>query len=278
MSHIRRGLALILALCLLASGTAAARAAEPVEPYIQRMIQYYRYYQDGAQEEIGVLLEYIASQDPQQAALWGTIMEDWDALGRDMNVNLDILPDGLPEDASLCILVLGYDLMDDGTMRPELMARLQTTLRSAEKYPNARILVTGGATARYEATTEAEEMASWLVASGISESRILVENRAGNTTENAVRAYRILEASCPDVTQVAVISSDYHVSTGCVLFQTVATVNAAQGSREIRVVGNAGATTGKESWSFHQQARGIASITGIPYEENTVPAISQAID
>ena len=47
----------------------------------------------------------------------------------DMNVNVDVLPDGLPNDDSLCITVLGFALNDDGTMKDELVGRLQTDLQ-----------------------------------------------------------------------------------------------------------------------------------------------------
>ena len=56
-------------------------------------------------------------------------MEYWDYVNTDMNVNVDVLPDGLPNDDSLCITVLGVALNDDGTMKDELVGRLQTDLQ-----------------------------------------------------------------------------------------------------------------------------------------------------
>lgn len=52
----------------------------------------------------------------------------------------DVLPDGLPDTDELCIVVLGFQLNPDGSMRDELINRLNVALRSAEKYPNAYIV------------------------------------------------------------------------------------------------------------------------------------------
>lgn len=73
----------------------------------------------------------------------------------------DVLPDGLPDTDELCIVVLGFQLNPDGSMRDELINRLNVALRSAEKYPNAYIVCTGGGTASGNASaTEAGEMAT----------------------------------------------------------------------------------------------------------------------
>ena len=59
-------------------------------------------------------------------------------------------PEGLPDDDSLCIVILGYSLSPYGEVRDELMTRLDAGIEVAEKYPNAYILVTGGGTALRE--------------------------------------------------------------------------------------------------------------------------------
>ena len=58
------------------------------------------------------------------------------------------------------MVVLGYQLNADGTMRDELLERLRVAKASAEKYPNAYIVCTGGPTAYEDKTvTEAGRMA-----------------------------------------------------------------------------------------------------------------------
>lgn len=113
-------------------------------------------------------------------------MEYWDYVNTDMNVNVDVLPDGLPNDDSLCITVLGVALNDDGTMKDELVGRLQTALASAQKYPNAYVAVTGGGTAKNNLNaTEADQMAAWMIANGLDENRLIVENKSKSTVQNA---------------------------------------------------------------------------------------------
>ena len=88
-------------------------------------------------------------------------MFDWSWINSDMPVYEDILPDGLAMDDSLCIVVMGFGLNEDGSIRPELEKRLTVALRSAVKYPNAWILVTGGQTGAAEGVTEAGQMAAY---------------------------------------------------------------------------------------------------------------------
>ena len=67
----------------------------------------------------------------------------------------------------LCIVIMGYDLRDDGSMKEELIDRLVVGLSSALKYPNAYVAVTGGATSDVPGVTEAGQMAQWLMERGL---------------------------------------------------------------------------------------------------------------
>ena len=71
----------------------------------------------------------------------------WQTVNADLTIYENVLPDGLPNTDELCIVALGFQLNADGTMRDELIERLKVVLNSAEKYPNALIVCTGGGTA-----------------------------------------------------------------------------------------------------------------------------------
>ena len=71
--------------------------------------------------------------DAQQAEAWRQIMDYWSYVNTDMPVNLNVAPDGLPQDDSLCIVILGLALNSDGTMKDELIGRVETGLAGAEK-------------------------------------------------------------------------------------------------------------------------------------------------
>ena len=118
-------LCLLLCAAVLLFAQVPAEAAESAVPYIQQMIQYYRYYQEEAGDQIQVLLDYITYLDPEKGDLWETIMEHWSYYNSQMEPSYDVLPDGLPEDETLCIAVLGYALNSDGSMQPELVDRLE---------------------------------------------------------------------------------------------------------------------------------------------------------
>jgi uncharacterized SAM-binding protein YcdF (DUF218 family) len=112
---------------------------------------------------------------------------------------------------------------------------------SAEKYPNALIVCTGGGTAAENPeATEAGEMAKWLIANSVDARRVIVEDRSLTTAQNAICTWKILTEQYPQVKQLAIISSDYHIATGTLLFGAEATLQAEEaGEERMTVVSNA---------------------------------------
>ncbi|MEU7629587.1 YdcF family protein [Nocardia sp. NPDC049220] len=105
------------------------------------------------------------------------------------------------------IVVLGYGLLPDGSLRPELENRLTAAWLQSIAAPLSPIVVTGGNP--QNGITEAEAMRHWLVAHGVPQSRISVESRAGSTVQNAVFSTRMLR----DVgaTSAVVVTSPNHI-------------------------------------------------------------------
>jgi hypothetical protein len=152
-------------------------------------------------------------------------------------VNEDILPDGLPETDALCLVALGFQLNPDGSMKDELIHRLETLKRCAEKYPKSWIVCTGGGTARDNPdVTEGGQMAKWLRENGVDAGRIIVENQSQTTAQNARFTLELLRKNFPEVSKLAVISSDYHIATGVLLFGAEAIL---RGYDDMEVVSNA---------------------------------------
>lgn len=213
--------------------------------------------------------------DPDQAAVWERIMQDWNWVNTQMPVGENVLPDGLPEDGSLCIVVLGYGLNTDGSMKEELVDRLVVALASALKYPNAWIAVAGGQTSPMEGVTEAGQMSAWLQKKGIEKSRIIVENQSLSTVANAVNVYKMLNTSYPQVNSIALISSDYHVAWGGAMFTTVSNYNFGyKAGNPIDLLASAVCVTGQTADTMVQQAWGISLITGMPFDEDApVPTL-----
>jgi hypothetical protein len=194
-----------------------------------------------AEEMLEARIKEIAPAGSGTEERWKKVMDLWRSpkLGRPLHY--DVLPDGLPGTDELCIVVLGFELEPDGTMQGELIGRLEAARRSALKYPNAYVVCTGGGTAaENKAVTEAGQMAKWLEAHGIDGRRIIVEDRSITTTQNAVFTYDILTSRYPQVKSLAIVSSDYHIATGELLFRAEATLRAkSPGEEELKVVSNA---------------------------------------
>ena len=179
-------------------------------------------------------------------------------------INENILPDGLPETDELCMIVLGFQLNPDGSMKDELIERLTVAKASAEKYPNSLVVCTGGGTAAENPdATEAGEMAKWLIENGVDPQRVIVEDQSLTTAQNAIYTYRILTEQYPQVKQLAIISSDYHITTGTLLFGAEATLQAEEAGKEtMTVVSNAAwhAPSGTLSTMF--QAGALIELSG----------------
>jgi uncharacterized SAM-binding protein YcdF (DUF218 family) len=81
------------------------------------------------------------------------------------------------------IVILGYGLNPDGTMRTILRRRVLTGLTVAQLFPQSPIIVTGGNP--QNGKTEAGQMRNMLQILGFPASRIFVEDRANSTIQNA---------------------------------------------------------------------------------------------
>lgn len=229
---MKKTVAFILTVLFLFPGLALSEApAVPSEPVvsafelIERAVYLYGTY--GAEENADVdeILDGLDSLYPETGARWRMIFDCWRRFdGMTFSARL---PEGLPDDGSLCIVVLGYQLNPDGSMREELYKRLRVALYCAEQYPNAYILCTGGHTASENpGASEAGRMAKWLVKNGVAPERVIVEDSSLTTTQNADFTYAILTEDYPSVTVLAVISSDYHVASGAVLLEAASVLNA----------------------------------------------------
>lgn len=274
MGRIRTVLCLFLCLLMLPLSVRAAQT-DQTQAIVRDLIAYYFHHREEASAEIENQLDTLASLDPEEGELWREIMDTWSWINSEMPVHCEVLPEGLPEDDSLCIVVLGYGLMDDGSMKPELVKRLEVALRSAEKYPEAYVLCTGGETSRMPGISEAGQMGAWLLEQGLDQNRLILETAALSTTENARNSCAILWRDYPQVSSIAIVSSDYHIRWGSAVFSAAAAIGAVrQGNPRLELVGNAGCTTDSpERDSMYSQAWGISIIADVPFDSSYVPAL-----
>ena len=102
-------------------------------------------------------------------------------------------------------IVLGLAL-ENGKPTPDLVARLDTACEYLGKYPEARLILTGG-NADASGRTEAAVMRDVLAERGVREDRLILEDQAQTTKENFSNIAAIVSAANP----VVMISSDYHM-------------------------------------------------------------------
>ena len=116
--------------CILAMGlmTFPASAEASVTDQVKQLIVYYKEYQENAETDIMRVLDEMYAINSGKAKVWEEIMDYWHYVNTDMKVNVGTIPEDLPTDNSLAIVILGYALNADGSMKPELIGRLQTGL------------------------------------------------------------------------------------------------------------------------------------------------------
>lgn len=279
--NIRRkcfAILLVLVMLLSVAVPVSAEKNEDAETYVSQLVNYYRTHQDRAKTDINCLIYALNEVDPEQAQAWASIMEYWSYANSDMTIYPGVLPDGLPKGNNLCIVVLGYGLAADGTMRSELVGRLETALASINKYPNALIVCTGGATAENNPhVTEAGLMAQWLRSCGVDKNRIIIEDQSYSTVSNARNTCRLLADNYPQVTHLALVTSDYHLPRASLLFHTQATLMALEDNLlPMCVAANAAFEAGRSKpESFDSQLSDFLQLTRIDISGMAKPKLSK---
>lgn len=251
------------AICFFTPNKKVNHQSRDEKDIIQDILSSYCWNRDSSAKRTEELLKELENADKDQARRWKRILDCWQQSSNEMPLYDGTLPEGLDDSSALCLIVLGFQLNSDGSMQEELVGRLETALESAKKYPNAYVLCTGGGTASAApGITEADVMAQWLMKHGIAEERIIVENRSLTTSQNAIFSCQILRKDYPEITQAAIISSDYHIPWGKVLFEAQFLLE----DHPITVVSNAAFQTGKkisDSALLRYQLNGIREIAGI---------------
>ena len=265
MERIAAFLMALALLCLCAAcGQKQEEPKRSSREIIEEMVVDYGSYGEKAEKRVAELLKELKNTDEDAHARWERIMPMWKSVNTDLALNYDVLPDGLNDTDALAIVVLGFQLNPDGTMREELIQRLTVAKRCAEKYPNALIVCTGGGTASgNKDATEAGRMGEWLIENGVAPERVLVEDQSLTTAQNAVYSLNLLAAHHPQVKEIAIVSSDYHIATGTLLFDAESILRAEKpGKEQVKVVSNAAwkAPSGSLSTSF--QAGALIELSG----------------
>lgn len=130
-----------------------------------------------------------------------------------LNDGLEPKADGTNEYA----IVLGAKVKKGNIPSLALQYRLETALAYAIENPHVKLVVSGGQGSD-EDIEEAVVMKNFLLENGITEERLIVENRSTSTYENLLFSQEILP---DDVKSITIITSDYHLKRAKVLAKKI---------------------------------------------------------
>lgn len=111
-----------------------------------------------------------------------------------------------PDDLDV-LVVLGAQVMPDGSPCLALAARLDAARAYLDAHPGCRCVVSGGRGPN-EPVSEAESMAAYLEARGVDAARVALEDRSRSTVENLRFSRRLL---APGEERVGVVTNDFHL-------------------------------------------------------------------
>ena len=112
------------------------------------------------------------------------------------------------------LVVLGADMLGDGTLGLGSYWRAVYGVRAYRKHPFRKVIVCGGAAGSNRSVAAA--MAEFMRALGVPEESLVLESQSRSTRENALYAKALAGTE-----QVALVTSDYHMWRARRVFQQV---------------------------------------------------------
>lgn len=112
------------------------------------------------------------------------------------------------------LLILGYRLENDEAA-PALKMRCAKAAEYLTEHKNTVAIACGGITGKTQTKSEAQVIKELLMANGIEEERILLEDKSTTTAENFYNAKKIIGDT--DNAKIALVSSERHLLRASVL-------------------------------------------------------------
>ncbi|MCK5688338.1 YdcF family protein [Myxococcota bacterium] len=114
-------------------------------------------------------------------------------------------PEPLPK-SEHAIVIFGSPTHPDGSPKAPLLRRLQKALELSKEVPDSILMVTGGSV---HSPAEGPAMKRWLIAEGVDAKRIVVEDAARFTVENAEFVAPMLKKA--GVKNVTLVTERFHM-------------------------------------------------------------------
>lgn len=116
------------------------------------------------------------------------------------------------------LIILGYGLKDD-KIADILQMRIDAAADFLINNPDTVAIPTGGMTHPGQTLSEAQAIKDGLMAKGIPEERIILEDQAKTTVENFSNCKAIVQSRCKNINtaRIAFMTSDFHVYRSSVI-------------------------------------------------------------
>ena len=237
---MKKWFCIFLCVCLSFTGVAAAeKAAGSQNPYNTLLSVMVVAYEKPGNATIALLDAEAAALQDETAV---SIAEEWKKVWLDPDYRLYITgeddPAQLPVTGKHAFVVLGYELKDGG-MTEELKGRCSAAAEAAGAFPGSVLVCSGGATGKNnpEKHTEAGLMKEYLSGEcGIDPERIYTDDRAMDTTQNAINTLAILKEL--GIETMTIVTSSYHQRRGVTLYHTMAARYRAETGYSVEIIGN----------------------------------------
>jgi len=235
--------------------------AKSIEELEKNLVNYYI---NGYNDKIKTTLNDILAINENKYKTDKEIIDYWNYVDNKMKLYRSVPSNGLPTTKSHAFVVLGLKLNDDGSLKQEAIERCNVAYECAKKYPNSKIFLTGGHTANNNTmATEAEKMKEYLVkVKGLKKNRMITETESLTTKENAKFTFELLSEY--NIKSITIVSSDYHIRRGSILFKAVSLEMAQNsGKKPIELLENAVWNTGSNDINKVIEGNALASMLNI---------------
>jgi len=174
-------------------------------------------------------LKVTASWD---GPMYDAFLKAWAVLDAGMKLEYSVERLASPTTDSHAFVVLGSGLRSDGSLPVKMIRRLQLALAAANRFPDSKILISGGAPKN--GVTEAAAGMAWLINKGVHADRLIVETKSASTIGNAKNSVPLLVAN--KITSYTLVSDASHLRRAQVLFNAAVLEVATATNKKIPLV------------------------------------------
>lgn len=250
---MKKVLMFFLILCLAAAPGLSARGEfswrpDHEEAFAELLSSLVDAYEDPSAENtlrMEACLKAVEDASSRDFEIASAITEHWKKVYLDPDYTLLLYPSEedpatleIPDETAHAFVVLGFELKD-GEMQEELKGRCEAAAAAARAFPGSVLVCSGGATGSNnpEKHTEAGLMKAYLTETcGLEASRILTDEKAMTTAENALNTFGMLRDR--GIQTMTIVTSAYHQRWGQVLYNALAAVYRQQEGYSAEIIGN----------------------------------------